>query len=123
LPPREPPPLDFGACDELLCDPPLPCDWLGAAERAGWLGERAGLGRVAGRDVFWRNAGLDGWRAELEDCELNVRESKEREPGWPEFSERELDERKSNWRESNERALFCCARVELFGARETAFSR
>jgi hypothetical protein len=61
------------------------------------------LERVAGREVFCRNAGLDGWRAELDDCELN--------------------ERESNWRESNERVLFCCTRVELFGERETAFSR
>ena len=61
------------------------------------------MDRAAGREVFCRNAGLDGWRAELD--------------------ERELDERESNWRESNERALFCCMRVELFCERETAFSR
>jgi len=68
-----------------------------------WLCDGAGLERVAGREVFCRNAGLDGWRADLDDCELNWRES--------------------NGRESNERVLFCCTRVELFGERETAFSR
>ncbi len=69
--------------------------------------------RVAGREVFCRNAGLDGWRAELDERAFD-----ERELNWRESDGRELNER-----ELGERVLFCCMRVELFGERETAFSR
>lgn len=118
MPPCEPPPLDLGACDAPPCEPLPPRDWLGAAGRAEWLCDGAGLERVVGREVFCRKAGFDGWRAELDDCELNRRESGDREP-----VERESNWRGSNERELGERVLFCCTRVELFGERETAFSR
>ena len=82
----DPPP-----CDALLPprEPLLLCDCRGAAERAGWFCERAGLVRVAGREVFCRTAGRVDCRAELVARD--------------EFDEREL----------NERALFC-ERVTAF---------
>lgn len=60
-----------------MCDPPprepLPRDCLGAAGRAYWRCERAGLVRAAEREAFWRTAGRVNCLAELDERELNER--------------------------------------------------